>query len=398
MDNLTWTPITVRLSALDFWERNPKRLTKAQAKRLADSTDRLGRAGVLLVGPQDARGRYPLYDGHQRANIWRTLYGPDAEVHALQSNRELSEDERLSVSLLTVTAVGSFDFDALAGWDTGVLQDLGLSVDYKHELDDAAANIAAMLEALRVDGEDRNAAEDANAEARLDIADELQAKWQVQPGDLWQLGEHRLICGDCTDPAIVARVMGRESVQSINTDPPYGIGKLMQGGTWAKKQDAQYSKMREWDRETSQLFFDLILSYGVPSIVWGGNYFTTPPSRCWLIWDKPEFPTMSSAELAWTNIDYVTKRKEFPRTHQVDGLKYHPTQKPVELIIWSISFLPQNTSIYDPFCGSGTTIIACERLGRKCRAVEISPAYVAVTLQRWADATGGTPVRLENAE
>jgi len=78
MDELTWTPITVRLSALDFWERNPKRLTKAQAKRLADSTDRLGRAGVLLVGPQDARGRYPLYDGHQRANIWRTLYGADA--------------------------------------------------------------------------------------------------------------------------------------------------------------------------------------------------------------------------------------------------------------------------------------------------------------------------------
>jgi len=398
VDNLTWTPITVRLSALDFWERNPKRLTKAQAKRLADSTDRLGRAGVLLVGPQDARGRYPLYDGHQRANIWRTLYGADAEVHALQSNRELSEDERLSVSLLTVTAVGSLDFDALAGWDAGVLQDLGLGVDYKHELDDAAANIAAMLEALRADEEDRSAAEDANAEARLDIADELQEKWRVQPGDLWQLGEHRLICGDCTDPEVVARVMEGESIQSINTDPPYGIGGLMRGGTWRKKQDAQYSKMQEWDRETSQLFFDLILSYGVPSIVWGGNYFTTPPSRCWLIWDKPEFPTMSSAELAWTNIDYVTKRKEFPRTHQVDGLKYHPTQKPVELIIWSISFLPQNTSIYDPFCGSGTTIIACERLGRKCRAVEISPAYVAVTLQRWADATGGTPVRLENAE
>jgi len=300
--------------------------------------------------------------------------------------------------VLTVTAVGSLDFDALAGWDAGVLQDLGLGIDYKRELDDAAANIAAMLEALRADEEDRSAAEDADAEARLDIADELQAKWQVQVGDMWQLGEHRLICGDCTDPEVVARVMEGESIQSINTDPPYGIGGLMRGGTWRKKQDAQYSKMQEWDRETSQLFFDLILSYGVPSIVWGGNYFTTPPSRCWLIWDKPEFPTMSSAELAWTNIDYVTKRKEFPRTHQVDGLKYHPTQKPVELIIWSISFLPQNTSIYDPFCGSGTTIIACERLGRKCRAVEISPAYVAVTLQRWADATGGTPVRLENAK
>ena len=147
-ETITWTPITITLDALDFWERNPKRLSKAQAKRLEASTDRLGRAGVLLVGPADASGRVPLYDGHQRAKIWRALYGMNLEVHALQSNRELSEDERLSVSLLTVTATGSLDFDALAGWDAGVLQDLGLGVDYKHELDDAAANIAAMLDAL----------------------------------------------------------------------------------------------------------------------------------------------------------------------------------------------------------------------------------------------------------
>jgi len=153
MHELIWTPITVRLSMLDFWERNPKRLTKAQAQRLADSTDRLGRAGVLLVGPQNACGRYPLYDGHQRANIWRTLYGPDVEVHALQSNRELTEDERLSVSLLTVTAVGSLDFDVLAGWNTTILQDLGLGIDYKRELDDTANNIAAMLWALQAEEE-----------------------------------------------------------------------------------------------------------------------------------------------------------------------------------------------------------------------------------------------------
>ena len=145
-ETITWTPITITLDALDFWERNPKRLSKAQAKRLEASTDRLGRAGVLLVGPADASGRVPLYDGHQRAKIWRALYGMNLEVHALQSNRELSEDERLSISVLTVTAVGSLDFDALTGWDAGVLQDLGLGVDYKHELDDAAANIRISVE------------------------------------------------------------------------------------------------------------------------------------------------------------------------------------------------------------------------------------------------------------
>ncbi len=510
MDNLTWTPITVRLSALDFWEHNPKRLTKAQAKRLADSTDRLGRAGVLLVGPQDARGRYPLYDGHQRANIWRTLYGPDAEVHALQSNRELSEDERLSVSVLTVTAVGSLDFDALAGWDAGVLQDLGLGVDYKRELDDAAANIAAMLEAIAAD-----AAPVADVAPQLDRAEELQELWQVQPGDVWQMGEHRLICGDCTDRAVVERVMGGEKARTIFTDPPYGIGKEiindnLRREDWLKFYELFTANMLDFAITNAYVFVwgyfeglsdywqEIVKTRGDCNfrnfIIWKKSYIqgrnvkdfrqfpenyaaallyifgqpfqngpwsTSPnaeyypeifePIRAYLDgerqkmgwdiptvkkivnhsdlardhwfgrsqWSMPTREVYQKLQLAARNNafrkEYDELRKEydelrgyFDNSHNFTDLwefeklttdNRHPTVKPVEVCERGIISTSQKGEIVlDVFLGSGSTLIACERLGRRCRAVEIEPKYVAVTLQRWADATGGTPVRLENAK
>jgi DNA modification methylase len=189
--------------------------------------------------------------------------------------------------------------------------------------------------------------------------------------------------------------MGGERADGILTDPPYGIGDLMHGWTWAKKQDVQFEKMRDWDAKTEQGFFDMIVSMLAPAVVWGGNYFNTPPSRCWLVWDKPEFPTMSSAELAWTNLDKNTKRIECNRTHQADGEKQHATQKPIAVMQWSLGFLPKGI-IYDPFVGSGTTIIACENLSRQCRAAEISPAYVGVALQRYQDAFNITPERIHH--
>jgi DNA modification methylase len=214
----------------------------------------------------------------------------------------------------------------------------------------------------------------------------------TKPGDLWLLGDHRLLCGDSTKAEDVARLMGGAKASAVVTDPPYGIGSLMSGGTWATKQDAQFAMMREWDATTSQLFFDMIFELGVPSVVWGGNYFLTPPSRCWLAWDKPEFPTTSSVELAWTNLDRNAKRIECPRTHQADGTKEHATQKPVRVMAWSLEFVPDGL-IYEPFCGSGTTLIAAEQLGRKCYGMEISPQYCDVIVKRWETLTGKQATR-----
>jgi hypothetical protein len=241
-------------------------------------------------------------------------------------------------------------------------------------------------------GFDMHALEELLAETNPpDITEDEVPDLPVDPitkaGDLWILGDHRLLCGDSTKAEDVERLMAGEKADSIVTDPPYGIGSLMHGGTWAKKQDKQFLMMREWDATTSQQFFDMVVALGVPSVVWGGNYFMTPASRCWLAWDKPEFPTMSSVELAWTNMDKNAKRIECPRTHQADGAKEHATQKPVRVMAWSLEFVPEGL-VYDPFLGSGTTLIAAEQLGRKCYGMEISPAYCDVIVKRWENLTG----------
>lgn len=147
MSELTWTPTRVKLGDLQPWERNPKRMSRAQATRLEASTGKLGRAGVLLVGPPDANGKRPLYDGHQRAKVWGALYGAATEVTALEADRALTDEERRATSLLTVTAAASFDWDALASWDVGELVSWGLDTDLLAQWNDDAANLREMIDA-----------------------------------------------------------------------------------------------------------------------------------------------------------------------------------------------------------------------------------------------------------
>jgi len=245
----------------------------------------------------------------------------------------------------------------LAGFDLSAINDLGLLLNGENELHDA--------------------------EPQIDQAAELQKKWKTKLGQLWQLGKHQLLCGDSTNKADVEKLMGAQKPAFCLTDPPYGLGKKMQGGTWAKK-NSHYNEMHEWDAEANQSFFDLAVQFGVPSIVWGGNNYRVPPSGCWLVWNKTKFPTMADVELAWTNFDKPAKSFESSRTP--DGSKEHPTQKPVALMAWCLSWSNDGDLLFDPFLGSGTTLIAAENLQRRCYGIEISPGYVAVILQRFADA------------
>lgn len=154
MSELTWTPTRVKLGDLQPWERNPKRMSRAQATRLEASTGKLGRAGVLLVGPPDADGKRPLYDGHQRAKVWGALYGAATEVVALEADRALTDEERRATSLLTVTAAASFDWDALASWDVGELVSWGLDEATLHEWNDDAANLREFMTAEAIEQSD----------------------------------------------------------------------------------------------------------------------------------------------------------------------------------------------------------------------------------------------------
>jgi len=360
------------------YARNAKKHDAAQVSKLAGSIREFGFNNPVLIDKDNG-----IIAGHGRVMAAQKLELKDVPCirlgHLTNTQRRayILADNRLA-------EIGG-------GWDEELLKLEIKDIDWG-ELKEISIDDFNFGE-IDFEEEKKEPKSEVDAEPQIDKAEELRAKWGVEPGQLWELGAHRILCGDSTKKEDVDRVMGGEKAAGVLTDPPYGIGNLMHGGTWAKKQDVQFEKMRDWDAKTEQAFFDLIASLSVPAIVWGGNYFATPPSRCWLVWNKPEFPTMSSAELAWTNLDKNTKRIECPRAHQADGAKDHATQKPIAVMTWCLGFLPDGI-IYEPFSGSGTTIIACEQLGRKCRAIEISPAYVAVAIQRWADATGKTPRKL----
>lgn len=186
-----------------------------------------------------------------------------------------------------------------------------------------------------------------------------------------RIGDCRLILGDCLD---VLPTLGR--VDAVVTDPPYGLGKRMQGGTWAAKDHNR--GFLQWDLETPDWLPDAIA--GTPAIVWGGNYLPFPPSRCWLILNKVNaVPTMADFEQAWTNLDRPSKRMDLPVGRVEFG---HPTQKPLALMEWCLGFLPNAKTILDPFMGSGTTLVACAKLGRAGIGIELDPEYFDIACRR----------------
>jgi DNA modification methylase len=221
-----------------------------------------------------------------------------------------------------------------------------------------------------------------------EVPDVDENPYGIERGDIWELGEHRVMCGDSTSKEDVDRLMGGEKVDMVFTDPPYGLN--WSGGTWA--QNIKYKKAKKWDVliTTEQLIE--IVSYGEKAIVWGGNYYSMPPSKCWLAWKKPSIPTMADIELAWTNIDKPAKQFEISRCP--DGEKIHAAQKPIALIVWALEVWENPYTVLDPFLGSGSTLIACEKTNRKCYGMEIDPHYCSVILKRWEDFTGNKARRI----
>lgn len=193
----------------------------------------------------------------------------------------------------------------------------------------------------------------------------------------------KLYHGACED--VLTEI--EDKVDLCLTDPPYGIGSKWVGGFgknhgWSKSHIEKETR-NEWDaKPPSKECFDIIMAMSEKQIIWGGNYFDLPPSRCWLVWNKPERNfTLAEAELAWTNADNVVRVYD-RRRHENN--RVHPTQKPVELFIWclGLSWSKAAQIICDPFAGSGTTGIACERLNRKYILIEKELEYVEIAAQR----------------
>jgi len=176
--------------------------------------------------------------------------------------------------------------------------------------------------------------------------------------------------GDCRDvlPLIAP-------VDLLLTDPPYGIG--LAGNPFRQRFEAA-----EWDEApVDAALLAECMAKATESIVWGGNYFGLPAHQKFLVWDKGQPEAFSSAmcEQAWTTLRGPAK---LFRRHVVSYQKWHPTQKPVELMRWCLELAPEARTILDPFMGAGTTLRAAKDLGRTAIGIELREDYCEIAVER----------------
>lgn len=395
------------------WRRHPDKQAGALRGLLAE----VGIVAPLIAYESARYGGLTLIDGHMRQEA-----GGEWPVTVLDVT-----DEEADLILATFDPISG-----LAEMDATALAALLGSVEMTPVED---AGVQALLAELAVQtGASAEEPIAVDAEPQIDRAEELRAKWGVESGQLWQLGDHRLICGDCTDAAVVARVMGGERAQMVFTDPPYGvsIGAKNRLLNSVQPSGRNLADIKDDDLSPSDLKALLLPAFtNIRKHVMADDctvFVTAPqggelgmmmmmmmseaglPVRHVLIWKKNQ-PTFSMGRLDY---DYQHepilltwgKRHKRPmlgrhRTSiwEIDKPRAsadHPTMKPVELVV---NALMNNSDmgdiVFDAYLGSGTTVLAGESTNRRARAVEISPAYVAVAIQRWHVATGKEPVLLE---
>lgn len=385
----------VRAGSLIPHPRNFRIHSKAQTDALRGLLSEIGFAGALLV--RETPEGLMLLDGHLRAETT-----PDAIVPVLVLDVDEEEGNKILASFDALSAMAETDSEALAALLKSVATD--------------SEAVRAMFEGLARDAgiELNEPKSDIDADAQIGRGEELRERWGVEFGQVWQLGDHLLACGDSREEATTAAVMQAEKAACMWTDPPFGVS--YRGGTAEslsiENDDAE--KIPELLSATFTLA-DQVLMPGAPIYVCHpagplsmafGKAFVDAGWRFHqtLVWVKSSL-VLGHSDYHYRHeaIVYGWKGKNRPwygSRDQTSVLEFdkparnemHPTIKPVELVDACLKNSTQRGDlVYEPFSGSGTTLISCERLGRRCRAVEILPVYAAVTLQRWADATGRQP-------
>lgn len=373
----TWEPI----DSLTPWDKNPRRNDGA-VESVAHSITRFGFGAPIIARASDRViiGGHTRYKAAQKLGLDKVpvrfldLDPAEAAALALADNKlgELAEwdDAGVAAILAELEAQGA-PIDGL-GWD-----------------DDE-------LKALLGDG--LEAAPPADDAPELDE----QGEPDSQPGAVYQLGPHRLVCGDSTKAETLVALMQGERAQMVWTDPPYGMSL-----------DVRYDKMHKERRKSASAFrpvigddkpFDASACIDIVKDVkeqfwWGADYYRNnlPEYGSWIVWDKRDSDGMKlddiiggQFELCWSKVKH---RREIARIlwtghHGMVGLdmgkRVHPTQKPVALALWFFErYGSENDIVIDLFGGSGVTLIACAEAARLARIVEIDPRYCDVIRKRW---------------
>jgi DNA modification methylase len=294
------------------------------------------------------------------------------EVYIVQA-KDLTEQQKDEFIVKDNVGFGEWDWDILANeWDTEKLQDWGLDLP------------------LDVSVQELEAEED-----NYEIPNEITT--DIVLGDLFEIGEHRLLCGDSTDSDQVAKLMNGEKADMVFTDPPYGIKVVkseMVGANFGIAKKGKYSEVIADDTtETAKEFYDTCISLGMNKfIIWGGNYFTSflPFSDGWLIWNKRAGTdirnTFADGEMAWCSFHtpiriYDQLWNGMIREGEKDK-RVHPTQKPIRMLSEIITEHIKGNLIFDGFLGSGSILVASHQLKRKCYGMELDPKYCQVIIDR----------------
>lgn len=195
--------------------------------------------------------------------------------------------------------------------------------------------------------------------------------------------KNTIINADCLE---ILKQLPDKCIDLVLTDPPYGneingVKIERTGGSW--NNNTIRKKIKDWDFVPDKQYFDEIFRVSKNQIIWGGNYFELPPTRCFNIWKKltiSESFSMAMAEYAWTSFNTNAKLWEF---QPQDKARFHPTQKPTKLIEKQIlEYSKEGDLVLDCFSGSGTTAIACHNLNRNFICIEKDPEYAKASIER----------------
>jgi len=376
---------TVAIDSISLDPANVRRHPDRNIQMIVASLKRFGqqkpivvtKEGIVIAGNGTLQAARHL--GWKQIEIVRTgLTGSDATAYAIADNRtaELAE----------------WDDDALAQTLAALqIEDEALALDTGFD----AKEIDALL---------------APDEVTEDEVPEPPANPITKTGDLWLLGDHRLLCGDSMDRANISRLYADDVVDFILTDPPYCSGGFQEAGRSVGSTQGVIGKKIARDNLTTEglanlieasigrlpcegacyVFCDWRQIFAIRKAVEPLGY----QYKSLLVWDKGSPGMGGPWRHGYEMVYFGTKRKEPPTGKSGDvircsrsGNKNHTTEKPVQLIATIIDNT-EGQAIADPFLGSGTTLIAAEQLGRKCYGMEISPAYCDVIVKRWETLTG----------
>lgn len=388
------------LSELRPADYNPRSITTEALGRLTKSLGEFGNlqpitmnaaTGNLVGGHQ--RLKVLLAMGVQETDVWLVSLDPTKEKAAnLQLNSFAGEwDEVRLVPLLEELRSLNVDLEL-----TGFPQ----------------ADLDAWMQNAGSGGE-------IDAEPQLDCGVELRRTYGVEPGDVWRVGRHRLACGDCTDPTVVSRCLAGANPIIMVTDPPYGVDYDPAWRNRTHRSDGTPIGGRAIGRVVNDHRFDWQAAW---------ELFAGDVIYCWHAGIHSDAAVSSilaagfemRAQVIWAKSNFAIGRGDYHWQHEPcwyavrKGRKGHWNGDRTQTTLWEIA-KPQKSEtghstqkplecmarpirnhdgdVYDPFLGSGTTMVAAENLGRTCYAIEILPEYVAIALQRMKDAFPAIEVR-----